>query len=107
MSFRAVVGLLVRAKENTIDLILSGPIERGDIPRLCQRLRELLERGPLDAVVCDVSSLVSPDAAAVDALARLQLTAHRLGSRLCLRGACGELKELLALMGLDEAIPLG
>ena len=36
-------------------------------------------------LVCDVGALEEPDVVAVDAVARLQLTARRLGSRICVR----------------------
>ena len=52
---------------------------------------------------CDVSGLM-PDAAAVDVLARLQLATRRLGLQLRLRGASAELQELVAFVGLREAL---
>lgn len=58
-------------------------------------------------VVCDVGGLTGPDAATVDALARLQLTVRRRGGRVTLRNASRELLDLLALAGLDDAIPMG
>jgi ABC-type transporter Mla MlaB component len=85
--------------------VLGGPIARGDIPGLCERARASLEGSDVDAIVCDVAELVDPDAIIVDALARLQLTARRLGGRIRLRHACGELRDLIALMGLTEALP--
>ncbi|MBA3718530.1 MAG: hypothetical protein H0W87_09940 [Actinobacteria bacterium] len=54
-------------------------------------------------VPCDVRALV-PDALAVDALARLQLEARRCGLRLRLQNAPEELLELIAFMGLTEAL---
>jgi STAS domain-containing protein len=69
-------------------------------------VRELLEGRDTGLVVCDVSALMDPDAATIDALARLQLTARRLGQQLRLRHASSELKDLLALVGLVEALPL-
>jgi ABC-type transporter Mla MlaB component len=91
---------------STIVLVISGRVARADIPRLCRRARVLLEGSDAELVDCDVGALVDPDAVAVDALARLQLTARQLGCRLRLRRACGELQELLALMGLSEVVPL-
>ena len=85
--------------------VLGGPIARGDIPGLCERARASLEGSDVDVIVCDVAELVDPDAITVDALARLQLTARRLGGRIRLRHACGELRDLIALMGLTEALP--
>jgi ABC-type transporter Mla MlaB component len=86
-------------------LVLSGPIDRADITAFCDRARELLECSDVDLVVC-LRALADPDAVTVDALARLQLTARRLGHRVWLSHACGELQTLLALMGLSEVLPL-
>jgi ABC-type transporter Mla MlaB component len=87
-------------------LILSGPIDRGAVAALCERARVLLERNPTALVICDVARLVDPDAATVDALARLQLTAMGLGCRVVLRDPCGELRELLSFAGLADVLPL-
>jgi ABC-type transporter Mla MlaB component len=88
----------------TIFVTLNGPIDRWDIDALCERLRALLEESAADLVVCDVGPLVLPDAVAVDAVARLQLTARRLGRELRLRRAPGELQELLTLVGLRDVV---
>jgi hypothetical protein len=40
----------------------------------------------------------------VDGLARLQLSALRLGCSVRLRGACPELRGLLDLVGLDDLL---
>jgi STAS domain len=45
-----------------------------------------------------------PDVATIDALARLELTARRRGKTLRLRNASTELRELIALAGLDEVL---
>jgi anti-anti-sigma regulatory factor len=52
------------------------------------------------SVVCDVGAVVSPDARVVDVLARLQLSARRLGCDLRLQRESAELQELLGFMGL-------
>ena len=54
-------------------------------------------------IVCDVGA-VAPDAAAVDALARLQLDARRRGLELRLRNASSELRDLLAFCGLGDVL---
>jgi len=54
-------------------------------------------------IVCDVGAL-APDAVAVDALARLQLTARRLGLEIRLRDASSELQDLLAFVGLRNVL---
>jgi hypothetical protein len=55
------------------------------------------------AIVCDVG-LLAPDAVSIDALARLQLTARRLGLEIRLRHASSELQELLAFVGLRDVL---
>jgi ABC-type transporter Mla MlaB component len=87
-------------------LVITRPIARSDIPGLCESVREVLKGSDADLVVCDVAALVDPDAVTVDALARLQLTARRCGRRVRLRHACGELQDLIALMGLSDVVPL-
>jgi ABC-type transporter Mla MlaB component len=87
------------------DLVFTGPITRADVPTLCARARAVLEAESCDPVVCDVGALADPDAVAVDALTRLQLSARRVGRRVELRHACGELQDLLVFMGLDDVLP--
>ena len=89
-----------------IVLVIDGAIDRTEVPKLSERARALLEESDADLVVCDVGALVDPDAVAVNALARLQLTARRLGCRVRLRHASLELQDLLAFMGLDDVVPL-
>lgn len=60
--------------------------------------------GPVDDVDLDVSWLVPADLSAVDALARLQVTASRCGRSLQLHGACGGLTELLEFYGLGDVL---
>ena len=48
---------------------------------------------------------IDPDLGTVDALARLALTARRLGCRVRLEHASSELRALLALAGLAEVVP--
>lgn len=87
-------------------LVLTGPILPDDIPGLCERVAAVLEDDPPELVVCDVGALGAPDACAVDALARMQLTARRLGHRVWLRDPCGELLALVTLMGLSDVLPV-
>jgi hypothetical protein len=58
---------------------------------------------PRTTIVCDVSAL-DPDAVTLDALARLQLAARRVGLEIRLRHATSELQELLAFVGLTELL---
>lgn len=77
-----------------------------DVPRLCERLRILLEASDADVIACDVSALPA-DAATVDALARLQLTARRCGGRIRLHRASHELLQLLSFVGLADVVGAG
>lgn len=81
-------------------LVLPGPVSPGESPRLCDELRALLENTGAAVVVCDVGGLGPPGLAAVDLLARLELTARRAGGRIRLRGPDPALRALLDLVGL-------
>lgn len=86
------------------DFAIRGPIARDDLPGLCDRVCALLRaRGPGTAH-CDVTG-VEADAVTVDALARLQLAARRLGCQVRLCNASRELRELVSLMGLTDVLP--
>ena len=76
------------------------------VPALCTELRSILAAPPATALTCDVGDLTDPDLATIDGLARLQLTARRLGGSIRLCNARRELIELLELAGLQEAVPL-
>jgi ABC-type transporter Mla MlaB component len=86
---------------------MSGPVARDAIPAMCERARRLLEGCDAGPVACDVGALAEPDAITIDALARLQLTARRLGCRVELRSACEELEDLLTLTGLLGVLTVG
>lgn len=88
---------------STLRFAIYGPIERDDLPGLCDRICRLLESTPAAVAVCDVDG-VDPDAVTVDALARLQLAARRHNCRIRLTGASTELRELVDLMGLRDVL---
>ena len=54
-------------------------------------------------ISCDVGAIV-PDIHAIDALARLQLAARRLGMEVRLRHASSELQELVGFAGLRDVL---
>ena len=91
--------------ETDIAVMTLAAINRADVPALCERLRVLVGARDPDVVVCDVRDLV-PDLVAVESLARLRLTARRLGCGLRLRGASRALEQLLAFCGLYDVLPL-
>ncbi len=85
-------------------LTVAGRLEAADAPPLCELVRTSIRESNASTAICDVGDLVGVDAGTVDALARLRLTARRLGCELRLRGASGELLELLAFMGLGDVL---
>lgn len=84
--------------------MLDGPLGHSDVPSLCTRLHGLLSAGDADVVVCDVRAL-SADVVTVEALARLQLTARRLGRRISLARASPDLDRLVSFVGLADVLP--
>ena len=87
-----------------MDFAIWGPIARDDLAGLCDRVCALLVESGDGEAVCDVGG-VDVDAVTVDALARLQLAARRQGCQVRLRNASGELRELVAFMGLSDVLP--
>ena len=88
----------------TVAFAIRGPIERTDLPGLCERVCSMLELSCADVAVCDVHG-VEPDAVTVDALARLQLAAVRRSCQVRLRNASTDLLDLLVFMGLNDVLP--
>ena len=96
---------MTSANSSTIVFALTGPISPGDIRWMCERIRFLLASSDSRRIVCYVGAVPEPDAATIDALARMQLTARRHGGSMELRRACGELRDLLTLSGLTDVLP--
>ncbi|MFB8211525.1 lipid asymmetry maintenance protein MlaB [Streptomyces sp. NPDC056010] len=86
-------------------IVVSGHLTRDAVPRLCADLEDLLAGSPTATTVhCDLSGVVHPDLTTIEAIARLSLTARRMGApglRLC--NTPPELRALLDLVGLGEA----
>lgn len=82
-----------------------APMTRADVPTACARLRALAGAADAEVVVCDVGAL-EPDLVAVETLARLRLTARRLGCGLRLRSASRALEQMLAFCGLCDVLPI-
>ena len=87
----------------TITFDIRGPLARADLPGLCERVCALLAESRAIVAWCDVSGIAA-DAVAVDALARLQLAAHRHGCQVRLKRCTPELRDLVALMGLSDVL---
>lgn len=117
MSFGASLGLMTEATKGgptlvapdhppkMIHLVVGGAIDSADTPALCDRVRAELSHVHPDVVVLDVGALGEPDLGAIDALARARLAALRIGCELRLSDASAELRDLLHLAGLAEAVP--
>ena len=95
--------MMTASAPQTIALAIWGPIARDDLPGLTDRVCGLLRGSGAATALCDVAG-VEPDAVTVDALARLQVAAGRLGCTVRLRNASGDLRELVALMGLCDVL---
>lgn len=90
------------AGPHEVTFAIRGPIARADLAGLCERVCAHLAES--DTIVrCDVVG-VEPDAVTVDALARLQLAAHRGGCHVRLRNASDDLLQLVGLMGLSNVL---
>ena len=98
--------MALAAREDQPCLAISAPVGLADPVALCERARELLEREPAMVLVCDVGDVGRADLRVVEALARVRLTAARLGCAVRLRRASVELVELVALIGLRSELPV-
>ena len=94
-------------KPPSLVVALRGPISDGDVRWLCERVRFLIESNAAELVVCDVGGVLDADAGTIEALARMQLTARRLGRRVVVRDVRGEVRDLLELAGLLDVLPCG
>jgi ABC-type transporter Mla MlaB component len=90
-------------EQTTISFVVRGPIARPDLPGLCVRLRGEITSHNARCALCEVGGL-GADAVAVDALARLRITARRCGCVFQPRGWSRKLGDLVALMGLQEIL---
>lgn len=87
-------------------LVIRGSIEPADVGALCERARPLLvdlAAIATDPLVCDVRALRA-NLPAVDAIARLALSARRLDRGVRLHDAQPALRELLGLAGLARVV---
>ena len=95
--------MMAASAPQTIVFAIWGPIARDDLPGLTDRVCALLRGSGAVTALCDVTG-VAPDAVTVDALARFQVAAGRLGCTVRLRNASAGLRELVALMGLRDVL---
>lgn len=90
----------------SIVIVVRGPVAPGALAELCERVRVVVASRPSEPVVCDVGALGGRDELALEALARLQLTAQRLGASIQLYNAPEGLADLLDLLGLSDVLPV-
>jgi ABC-type transporter Mla MlaB component len=92
--------------DRSLWLVVGTPIAPIDIPALCDCVRDLLTHTDGRAISCDLSALVDPDADTIGALARVHLTARRVGGQVRLTRAPKVLLDLVALVGLTDVLTL-
>ncbi|MET8827156.1 STAS domain-containing protein [Streptomyces sp. NPDC004610] len=100
MSYARRAGLPHVDAKPLAEIVLAGPVTRDGVTGLCAEVRTLLEATGAPVVVCDVAAIGPPGLAAVDLLARMELTARRAGGRIRLRDPDPALHALLDLVGL-------
>ena len=84
--------------------MIAGQIGSAETSALCEHVRVMVAERGADVLVCDVG-LGGCDLAAVNALARLTLLAMGLGCQVQVLNASRQLRELLAFVGLADAVP--
>jgi ABC-type transporter Mla MlaB component len=77
----------------------------GEVEILCARLQAVMRASEVTQITCEVGPLVDADARTLDALARLQLTARRLGGEIRLGDAPSAVLDLLEFAGLGDIVP--
>lgn len=83
---------------------IGAPRRNADLPLLRDRLGSIIRDAGGDLLLCDLGELADADCTTVDGLARLQLAARGLGSRIRLENASPELHRVLALAGLCDVV---
>jgi ABC-type transporter Mla MlaB component len=86
-------------------VVLAGPLDPATLAALTSDIERLLEERDVQVVVCDVERHPAADLRVVETLARLALTAKRLGRRIRVRHASPEVRSFLAFAGLAEVLP--
>ncbi|GAA3880586.1 STAS domain-containing protein [Streptomyces sedi] len=87
-----------------VEFVVEGPVRRADVPELCERLADLVWARGARVVTLDARGLGGPGPDAVEAVARLALTARRLGCEPRFARIDARLLGLLGLLGLGEVV---
>ena len=85
-------------------LAIRGKIGSSQIDDLCLRAGAAFAHADVQVVIVDVSGVVEPDAAALDALAHLHLIAKRRGCEIRIKHTCRQLQELARFSGLSGVL---
>lgn len=88
------------------DLPLSEPFDALCRTSICSRVAQLAQLGT-DVVVCDLGEVEKPDAALVDLIARIALTARRSGCQVRIANASPAVDGFLRLSGLCDSVLFG
>ena len=87
-------------------ITIDDPVAGDDVVGRCVRVRDDLKGCTAERLVCDVAGVARPDASTLDLIARLALTARRLGRQMRLRDASAPLEDLLRFVGLADVAEL-
>lgn len=88
-----------------VEFVVWGPLARQDVPGVCERLSEQLARhdpAAASVVVVDAARLAQSDAVAMEALARIRVTARPRPVRF--RNVPAGLRELMEWVGLGHLL---
>ncbi|UGQ13652.1 STAS domain-containing protein [Yinghuangia sp. ASG 101] len=97
----------VRIASGAVVVEIGAALGRADVAGLCDRADECLGRVPEARLVCAVQPGRRVDLVLVDILARLRLLARRRGRAYQVRDAPAALRDLVGLVGLRDALPIG
>lgn len=95
---------IAAGSENAPIVAIRGRVGESEIADLCARIHSSFARADVSTVIVDVSGVVDPDVKALDALARLHLTAKRMGRHIKIRHTCRQLEDLVAFAGLRDVL---
>ncbi|RBM23599.1 sulfate transporter [Streptomyces sp. PT12] len=82
--------------------VIRGPVARDDVPGICERLSAHVRRGGMGDVTVDVAEVGGANAVALEVVARLRLTAKRLGCGIRFVNMRAGLPGLVGWLGLGE-----
>jgi hypothetical protein len=83
-----------------------APVPPEAMVELCRQMVEALAHSRQKALVCDLGRVTAADLTVIEALARMQLVARRRGCAIEFRHVGYGVRELLALSGLCDVLPV-